>query len=175
MEAAKAGQSVAEAEAGVQLTDEQMAKLTLNHGSNKEDDSKEGEMAFVAFARVFSGVLKPGKEVYVLGPKYDPAAEGGNEVESMLGTSFADNKHHITKVKLDNFYLLLGKDPESLALVPAGNIVGIGGLDQHVLKSATLATSPACPPFSETVQSGIPILRVAVEAGLSTDMPKLAE
>ena len=66
MEAAKAGQTVAEAEAGVQLTEEQMAKLTLNGSNQKEDDSKEGDMAFVAFARVFSGVLKPGKEVNAL-------------------------------------------------------------------------------------------------------------
>ena len=28
--------------------------------------------AFIAFARVFSGTLKPGQDVYVLGPKYDP-------------------------------------------------------------------------------------------------------
>ena len=95
----------------------------------------------------------------MLGPKYDPTGATENDVEGILGTSCTDNKHHITKVKLDNFYLLLGKDLELLAEVPAGNIVGIGGLDQHVLKSATLATSPACPPFSETVQSGIPILR----------------
>lgn len=173
MEAAKAGQSVAEAEAGVQLTEDQLAKLTLNGSSQREENSSEAEMAFVAFARVFSGVLKPGKEVYVLGPKYDP--EMSETAEAVLGTSFTDNKHHVTKVKLNNFYLLLGKDLESLAEVPAGNIVGIGGLDHHVLKSATLADSPACPPFSETLQSGVPILRVAVEAGLSTDMPKLAK
>ena len=61
---AKEGQAAATAaDAGIQLTEEQMAKL-----STKEDDSsgksqEGGEMAFVAFARVFSGVVKPGKEV----------------------------------------------------------------------------------------------------------------
>ena len=50
------------ADAGVQLTEEQMAKLTVSNGK-EEEDSREGEMAFVAFARVFSGVLKPGREV----------------------------------------------------------------------------------------------------------------
>ena len=57
-----AAKNTVAADAGVQLTEEQMAKLTVN-GNGKEDDSKEGEMAFVAFARVFSGILKPGKEV----------------------------------------------------------------------------------------------------------------
>lgn len=33
----------------------------------------ENKEAFVAFARVFSGVLKRGKKLFVLGPKYDPA------------------------------------------------------------------------------------------------------
>ena len=36
----------------------------------KKEDA-EGT-AFVAFARVFSGTLKPGQEIYVLGPKYEP-------------------------------------------------------------------------------------------------------
>ena len=68
MAAAKEGQAATTAaDAGIQLTEEQMAKLTV---STKEDDSSRtsqegGEMAFVAFARVFSGVLKPGKEVRV--------------------------------------------------------------------------------------------------------------
>ena len=39
----------------------------------KLEDYKDAEgTAFVAFARVFSGTLKPGQEVYVLGPKYQP-------------------------------------------------------------------------------------------------------
>ena len=39
----------------------------------KLEDHKDAEgTAFVAFARVFSGTLKPGQEVYVLGPKYQP-------------------------------------------------------------------------------------------------------
>ena len=108
-----------------------------------------------------------------MGPKYDPETSA-IDVDSRLGTGFADNKYHVTKAQLTHFYLLLGKDLEELSEVPAGNIVGLGGLDAHVLKSATLSTRPACPPFSETVQSGVPILRVAVEAGLSTDMPRLA-
>ena len=54
----------------------------------------------------------------MLGPKYDPGmAETADE---LLGTSFSDNKHHVRKVKLENFYLLLGKDLESLPQVPAG-------------------------------------------------------
>lgn len=35
-------------------------------------EEKEVGDVFVAFARVFSGTLRKGQELYVLGPKYDP-------------------------------------------------------------------------------------------------------
>ncbi|XP_010784897.1 elongation factor Tu GTP-binding domain-containing protein 1-like, partial [Notothenia coriiceps] len=42
-----------------------------------EKDSKpqeeEEQHTFVAFARIYSGVVKKGQKVFVLGPKYDPA------------------------------------------------------------------------------------------------------
>lgn len=36
---------------------------------SQEGDSQE---SFVAFARVFSGVARRGKKIFVLGPKYSP-------------------------------------------------------------------------------------------------------
>ena len=41
----------------------------------KLDESKENmdENVFLAFARVFSGRLKHGQKIYVLGPRHDPA------------------------------------------------------------------------------------------------------
>lgn len=39
----------------------------------KLEEVVEDVPVFVAFARVFSGTLKRGQEVYVLGPKYDPS------------------------------------------------------------------------------------------------------
>ena len=36
------------------------------------DENEEEEEVFIAFARVFSGSLKKGTKLYVLGPKYDP-------------------------------------------------------------------------------------------------------
>lgn len=39
----------------------------------EEEKENEDEDAFVAFARVFSGSLSEGQELYVLGPKHDPS------------------------------------------------------------------------------------------------------
>lgn len=36
------------------------------------EESEEKE-TFIAFARVYSGVVKKGQRLFVLGPKYDPA------------------------------------------------------------------------------------------------------
>lgn len=45
--------------------------LTIrNSAAPEEDEPKE---TFVAFARVYSGVVKKGQRLFVLGPKYDPA------------------------------------------------------------------------------------------------------
>jgi hypothetical protein len=38
----------------------------------KADDPPEDDVVFVAFARVFSGTVKMGQTLYVLGPKHDP-------------------------------------------------------------------------------------------------------
>ena len=35
----------------------------------------QDEEHFIAFARVFSGTLKRGAKLYVLGPKYDPSSQ----------------------------------------------------------------------------------------------------
>lgn len=46
----------------------QTGALTVK--STSEEEEKEH---FVAFARVYSGVVRRGQRVFVLGPKYDPA------------------------------------------------------------------------------------------------------
>ena len=50
---------------------------------------------------------------------------------------------------------------------------GIGGLDDYVLKSATLSSVVFCPSFSEVTLMAVPILRVAVEPVKPTDLQQL--
>lgn len=47
-----------------------MERLTLKDWKPEEE---EEQTKFIAFARVYSGVVKKGQRVFVLGPKYDPA------------------------------------------------------------------------------------------------------
>ncbi len=166
------------------LTAEKMDQLSLDAERRREEEERlETETAFLAFARVFSGTLRPGQSLFVLGPKYDPAEtlkrardEGEKEVCDETAT-IRDNrsKWHITKATVGELYLLVGRELEELSAAPAGNVIGIGGLEDHVLKSATLTSDFACPPFVEVVQSAVPILRVALEPALSADLVKLEQ
>lgn len=58
---------------------------------------------------------------------------------------------------------MMGRELNEVEQVPSGNIVAIGGLEQHCLRSATLSSTPFCPSFSDMYQQTKPIMRVAVE------------
>lgn len=46
--------------------------------------------------------------------------------------------------------------------VPAGNVCAVAGLGAHVLKTATLVSTPACPPLAGLTLQATPIVKVAV-------------
>uniref|UniRef100_A0A8C6WET9 Elongation factor-like 1 n=1 Tax=Neogobius melanostomus TaxID=47308 RepID=A0A8C6WET9_9GOBI len=151
---------------------ERMASaLAVKEQSAEEEEERE---TFVAFARVFSGVVRPGQRVFVLGPKYDPALGLNTLPEgcSAQSDSLPDTPH-MSRSTLGGLYLLMGRELEELEEVPAGNVLGIGGLEDFVLKSATLSSSPACPPFTPLNFEATPIVRVAIEPKHPSEMPKL--
>uniref|UniRef100_A0A667X3G6 Elongation factor-like 1 n=1 Tax=Myripristis murdjan TaxID=586833 RepID=A0A667X3G6_9TELE len=137
------------------------------HLGMKEPKLEEDEgtkETFVAFARVYSGVVKRGQRMFVLGPK------------SVSGCSASDALPavpHLSCCSMESLYLLMGRELEGLEEVPSGNILGIGGLEECVLKSATLSTSPACPPFTPLNFEAAAIVRVAIEPKHPSEMPKL--
>uniref|UniRef100_A0A8C1REX6 Elongation factor-like 1 n=1 Tax=Cyprinus carpio TaxID=7962 RepID=A0A8C1REX6_CYPCA len=134
-----------------------------------EEESKEH---FVAFARVYSGIIRKGQKVFVLGPKYNPSLA----LRLPEGCSVADvlpSIPHMACCTVDRLYLLMGRELEDLDEVPSGNVLGIGGMEEFILKSATISTSPACPPFTPLSFEATPIVRVAVEPKHPSEMPKL--
>lgn len=70
---------------------------------------------------------------------------------------------HIASFTVKNLYLLMGRELENLTMVPSGNVLGIGGLENFILKSATISSTLACPPFTALPYDVRPIVRVAVE------------
>ena len=59
--------------------------------------------------------------------------------------------------------------------VPAGNIVGLLGVDQFLLKSGTLTTSETAHNMKVMKFSVSPVVQVAVEVKNANDLPKLVE
>ncbi|XP_014600269.1 PREDICTED: elongation factor Tu GTP-binding domain-containing protein 1 [Polistes canadensis] len=133
--------------------------------------------SLLAFARIYSGTLKVGSEVYVLGPKHNPvkALEYQKAGENIAVATLKDLQpgRHITKVTIEKLFLLMGRELESITEIPAGNVFGIGGLEEHVLKTATLSNTIICPSFSELTSLAVPILRVALEPKHPNDLQKL--
>nr|XP_029510369.1 elongation factor-like GTPase 1 [Oncorhynchus nerka] len=88
-------------------------------------EEEEGKETFVAFARVYSGVVRRGQKVFVMGPKYDPAQglrmlpEGSTSVSARLPPV-----PHLACCTMDSLYLLMGRELEELEEVPSGNVLG---------------------------------------------------
>ncbi|XP_072237157.1 elongation factor-like GTPase 1 [Leuresthes tenuis] len=148
--------------------DANMESLTL-----KDSKPLQDKETFIAFARVYSGTVKKGQRIFVLGPKYDPAQGLSSLPEGCSATDCVSDVPHLSCCSMESLYLLMGRELEELEEVPAGNVLGIGGLEECVLKSATLSVSPACPPLTPLNFEATPIVRVAIEPKHPSEMPKL--
>lgn len=113
---------------------------------------------FYAFGRVFSGTVKSGIKVRIQGPNYLPGKKEDLFIKAIQRT-----------------VLMMGRYIEPIDDVPAGNIVGLVGVDQFLLKSGTLTTSDTAHNMKVMKFSVSPVVRVAVEVKNANDLPKLVE
>ncbi|KAJ4965509.1 hypothetical protein NE237_017358 [Protea cynaroides] len=127
----------------------------------EEWGASDSDECFLAFARIFSGVLSLGQRINVLSALYDPLKKG----EGM--------QKHVQEAELQSLYLMMGQGLKPVVTAKAGNVVAIRGLGQHILKSATLSSTRNCWPFSSMVFQVSPTLRVAIEPSDPADMGAL--
>jgi elongation factor 2 len=113
---------------------------------------------FYAFGRVFSGTVKSGLKVRIQGPNYTPGKKEDLFIKAIQRT-----------------ILMMGRYIEPIEDVPAGNICGLVGVDQFLLKSGTLTTSETAHNLKVMKFSVSPVVRVAVEVKNANDLPKLVE
>ncbi|KAL2620565.1 hypothetical protein R1flu_000770 [Riccia fluitans] len=121
-----------------------------------------GRECFLAFARVFSGVVTEGQRMYVLSALYNPTAQE------------PDNKH-IQVATIESLYRMMGRGLEPLGKAVAGHLIAIRGLGQQILKTATLCSTPFCWPFASMRFQAAPIVRVAIEPSDPADMGALTK
>ncbi|KAG1310188.1 hypothetical protein G6F64_004743 [Rhizopus arrhizus] len=146
---------------GIPLDAEQISALAEEAEALEIQEMKErkGER-IIGFARLYSGKIRVGQKLYVLGPKYDPK----------------NPSKHVSEITVDSLYLIMGRDLESLDEVCAGNVFGIGGLEGHILKNGMLASSlKDVKNMAGVKMESSPIVRVALEPEDPTEMDKLVE
>jgi elongation factor 2 len=107
-------------------------------------DKREGE---VATARIFSGTLTQGQDVYLVSSKI---TERVQQVKCYLGATLINTP-----------------------AVPAGNIIGITGL-KHAYAGETVSVEDI-HQFERIVHTSEPVVTIAVEAKHMKDLPKVVE
>jgi elongation factor 2 len=113
---------------------------------------------FYAFGRVFSGTVRSGPKIRIQGPNYVPGKKDDLFIKSIQRT-----------------VLMMGRYIEPIEDCPAGNICGLVGIDQFLLKSGTLTTSETAHNMKVMKFSVSPVVQVAVEVKNAADLPKLVE
>uniref|UniRef100_A0A8C5I1V7 Elongation factor 2 n=1 Tax=Gouania willdenowi TaxID=441366 RepID=A0A8C5I1V7_GOUWI len=113
---------------------------------------------FYAFGRVFSGVVSTGLKVRIMGPNFSPGKKDDLYIKPIQRT-----------------ILMMGRYVEPIEDVPCGNIVGLVGVDQFLVKTGTITTFEHAHNMRVMKFSVSPVVRVAVEAKNPADLPKLVE
>lgn len=113
---------------------------------------------FYAFGRVFSGKVGSGQKVRIMGPNFVPG-----------------KKEDLYEKSIQRSILMMGRFVEAIEDVPAGNICGLVGVDQYLVKTGTITTSKDAHNMKVMKFSVSPVVRVAVEPKNPSDLPKLVE
>jgi len=113
---------------------------------------------FYAFGRVFSGKIATGQKVRIMGPNFVPG-----------------KKEDLYEKSIQRTILMMGGRVEAIEDVPAGNICGLVGVDQFLVKTGTITTFKEAHNMKVMKFSVSPVVRVAVEPKNPADLPKLVE
>lgn len=113
---------------------------------------------FTAFGRVFSGRVSTGQKIRILGPNYTP----GKKTDLFLKS-------------IQRVVIMMGRYTETVVDIPAGNTCGLIGVDQFIVKSATITNLESACCIKTMKFTVSPVVRVAVSVKNSADLPKLVE
>jgi len=113
---------------------------------------------FYAFGRVFSGKIATGQKVRIMGPNFTPG-----------------KKEDLYEKSIQRTILMMGRYIEAIEDVPCGNICGLVGVDQFLVKTGTITTFKEAHNLKVMKFSVSPVVRVAVEPKNAADLPKLVE
>lgn len=113
---------------------------------------------FHAFGRVFSGTIFAGQKIKIMGPNYEYG-----------------KKDDLFNKSVQRTVVMMGRKVESVENIPCGNTCAVVGIDQFVVKTATLSSQEDSYPLYNMKYSVSAVVRVAVEPKNPSELPKLIE
>lgn len=123
------------------------------------DDGKK----FSAFGRIFSGTLKVGAKVRVLGEGYTPDDEEDMTIQTVEGIAIFEARYRV-----------------KMSAAPPGSWVIVDGIDQSIMKTATV--SDVVPTEDDPLYIFRPlrfnttsVMKIAVEPVNPTELPKMLD
>merc|ERR1712213_20796 len=102
--------------------------------------------------------IATGLKCRIMGPNYIPG-----------------KKEDLNEKAIQRTILMMGRYIEAIEDVPCGNICGLVGVDQFLVKTGTITTFKEAHNLKVMKFSVSPVVRVAVEPKNAQDLPKLVE
>ena len=84
-------------------------------------------------------------------------------------------KSDLYNKQIQRTILMMGRYIEAIDDVPAGNLVGLVGVDQYLVKTGCISTFDQAHNMRQMKFSVSPVVRVAVRCKNAADLPKLVE
>lgn len=115
---------------------------------------------FYAFGRVFSGKVYTGMKARIMGPNFEPG-----------------KKTDLFEKTIQRTVIMMGRYQEAVDDIPCGNVAGLVGVDQFIVKTATITNEECtdCLPLKAMKYSVSAVVQKSVEPANPKDLPKLVE
>jgi elongation factor 2 len=117
---------------------------------------------FYLFGRVFSGTVRRGEKVYIMGP---------NSYSGSSSRSLSIVKPVISIVRIS----CEGASLVEIDSCPAGHLVGLGGLDSWAAPHGTISSAKNGWTLIKAIKMSPPMVQVAVDVKEAGDLPKLVQ
>jgi elongation factor 2 len=119
---------------------------------------KQGDTRFYAFGRLFSGTIRAGQTLKIMGSNY----EYGKKKDLHNGAP-------------QQVVSLVASKADKMPDIPCGNTCALVGMDKFLMKTGTLSSNQDAYPIKDMKFSVSPIVQVAVRPKKVADLKKLMD
>lgn len=119
---------------------------------------KQGDSRFYAFGRLFSGTIRAGTPMKIMGDEYE-----------------FGKKTDLFNAPLQQVVSLMASKVDKMPDIPCGNTCALVGVDKYILKTGTISSHQDAHPIKGMTFSVSPVVRASVTVKKTADLKKLME